>query len=72
MEEKIHSNPQIHFAWAGGTKKGTGHYYRIQGKDFLFEYDNTQGGANHVHAVWRDFDGDFGRDLLKEHYDKKH
>ena len=70
--KKIHSNPQVHFAWAGGTKKGTGHYYRIQGKDFLFEYDNTQGGANHVHAVWRDFDGDFGRDLLKEHYDKKH
>ena len=70
--KKIFSNPQVHFAWAGGTKRGVGHYYRIQGKDFLFEYDNTQGGANHVHAVWRDFDGDFGRDLLKAHHKKEH
>jgi hypothetical protein len=21
-----------------------------------------------VHSVWRDFDGDWGRDLLAEHY----
>ena len=27
---------------------------------------------NHVHAVWRDFSGDFGRDLLADHYKKKH
>ncbi|MBT5926062.1 MAG: hypothetical protein HOH33_05540 [Verrucomicrobia bacterium] len=27
-----------------------------------------QNGANHVHAVWRDFSNDFGRDLLKRHY----
>ena len=34
---------------------------------------NFQNGANHVHAVWRKFDGDFGRDLLKEHLkDHKH
>ena len=32
------------------------------------EYDNTQNGANHIHTVWRDFEGDFGRDLLREHY----
>ena len=30
--------------------------------------DNIQNGANHVHAVWRDFKNDFGRDLLKWHY----
>ena len=29
-------------------------------------------GANHIHTVWRDFDGDFGRDLLKEHYSAGH
>jgi hypothetical protein len=34
------------------------------------EYDNIQNGANHVHAVWRDFNGDFGRDLLKRHYEQ--
>jgi hypothetical protein len=32
------------------------------------EYDNTQDDANHIHSVWRDFAGDFGRDLLREHY----
>ena len=31
------------------------------------EYDNTQNDGNHVHSVWRDFNGDFGRDLLREH-----
>ncbi|MED6300002.1 MAG: DUF3500 domain-containing protein, partial [Verrucomicrobiota bacterium] len=70
--KKIFGNTNLHFAWAGSLKDGKGHYYRIQGSDFLFEYDNTQNGANHVHAVWRDFDGDFGRDILKEHHKEKH
>jgi hypothetical protein len=34
------------------------------------EYDNTQNNANHAHAVWRDAERDFGRDLLREHYDR--
>lgn len=63
---------KIVFAWMGGTEKGQGHYYRIQGPTFLLEYANTQNDANHVHAVWRDFDGDFGRDLLREHYQAEH
>ena len=58
----------IKFAWMGGAAKGEPHYYRIQGPSFLIEYDNTQGNANHVHSVWRHFKGDFGRDLLTEHY----
>ena len=58
----------VKFAWMGGLEKGQGHYYRVQGPTFLIEYDNTQGQANHVHTVWRDFDGDFGRDVLKAHY----
>ena len=62
----------IHFGWAGATKKGEGHYYRIQGKTFLVEFDNTQNNANHIHTVWRDFNGDFGRDLLNEHYKTAH
>lgn len=60
------------FAWAGGLNKGDGHYYRVQGPTFLLEYDNTQNGANHVHAVWRDFTNDFGEDLLKRHYEQAH
>lgn len=59
---------QIKFGWAGATELGKPHYYRIQGKTFLIEFDNTQDAANHIHTVWRDFDGDFGKDLLREHY----
>lgn len=62
----------IRFAWAGGKEQGKPHYYRIQGKTFLIELDNTQNNANHVHTVWRDFDGDFGEDLLREHYQHDH
>lgn len=54
----------IHFAWAGETKPGIGHYYRVHGKDFLIEFVNTQADAagnpaNHIHCVWRDLTGDF-------------
>ena len=63
---------RIHFAWAGGLERGEGHYYRVQGPTFLLEYDNTQNGANHIHTVWREFEGDFGRDLLREHHARDH
>ncbi len=59
---------KIHFAWAGGVTRGEPHYYRVQGTTFLIEYDDTQNNANHIHSVWRDFNGDFGDDLLREHY----
>lgn len=58
---------KIGFAWAGETERGKKHYYRVQGPTFLVEYDNTQNDGNHIHSVWRDFQGDFGRDLLREH-----
>jgi hypothetical protein len=60
----------IRFAWMGATTPapGAAHYYRIQGAAFLIEYDNTQNRANHQHIVWRDFNGDFGDDLLAMHY----
>ena len=57
----------IAFAWAGELERGKKHYYRVQGPTFLIEYDNTQNDGNHIHSVWRDFKGDFGMDLLREH-----
>jgi len=57
----------IAFAWAGETEKGKKHYYRLQGPTFLIEYDNAQNDGNHIHSVWRDFNGDFGADLLRAH-----
>lgn len=63
---------KLRFAFAGGRELGEAHYYRIQGPTFVLEYANTQNGANHVHASWRNFDGDFGRDLLREHMKAAH
>jgi hypothetical protein len=59
---------KVKFAWMGSAERGARHYYRIQGPTFLIELDNTQNDGNHIHSVWRDFKGDFGRDLLAEHY----
>ena len=63
---------KLHFTWAGGLELGQPHYYRVQGGNFILEYDNTQNDANHVHSIWRDFDHDFGGDLLKAHVDAAH
>jgi hypothetical protein len=62
----------LHFAWAGVFDRSGGHYYRIQGKTFVVEFDNTQNKANHIHTVWRNFNSDFGHDLLREHYAREH
>jgi hypothetical protein len=63
---------KVGFAWAGEAERGKKHYYRVQGPTFLIEYDNTQDDANHIHSVWRDFAGDFGRDVLREHLARVH
>ncbi len=64
--------PRITFGWAGGLSRGEQTYYRIQGPTFLIEFDNFQGRGNHIHTTFREFDGDFGRDLLREHYEHGH
>lgn len=55
---------QVRFAWAGATKPGVGHAYRVHGQRFLIEFNNTQSDpsgnpANHIHCVYRDLTGDF-------------
>ncbi len=62
----------ITFAWGGPVEKGHGHYYAIQGPTFIVEYDNTQNDANHIHSVWRQFEGDWGEDILAQHYARSH
>jgi hypothetical protein len=59
---------KLMFAWAGSIEAGKGDYYRIQSPAFLVEYDNTQNNNNHSHTVWRDFNGDFGFDVLAMHH----
>jgi hypothetical protein len=59
---------KLRFGWAGGIEPGQAYYYRIQGEDFLVEVSNIQNNANHIHTVWRDRAGDFGRDVLGAHH----
>jgi hypothetical protein len=72
MEHVKKAGTNMFFAWAGVEQRGGPHYYRIQAPAFLIEYDNTQNNANHIHSVWRDFNGDFGLDLLAMHYKSSH
>jgi len=72
LYEKIEKNgfDKIYFAWVGGTERHTPHYYIINGPDFLIEYDNVgfQNDGNHIHAILREKNNDFGADILKDHY----
>jgi hypothetical protein len=62
----------VHFAWAGSLEPGRPYYYRLHGPLMVIEYDNTQNDANHIHTVWHDLTRNFGRHLLKEHYQHGH
>jgi hypothetical protein len=62
----------VRFAWAGPDVANRGHYYAVRGPGFLIEYDNTLDGANHIHAVWRDLENDWGADQLAGHYASDH
>lgn len=57
-----------YLAWAGEISDRGAFYYRIHGPRLLIEFDNTRGGGNHIHSLWRDPAQDFGRDALWEHY----
>ncbi|MEO8705280.1 MAG: DUF3500 domain-containing protein [Kofleriaceae bacterium] len=65
----------ITFTWMGSTAPGKPHYFRLAGPRFVYEYDNTQEQATHVHTVWHvreSAGGDFGADLLRAHYRQDH
>lgn len=72
MDQINKAGRDVYFAWAGGIKPGDPHYYRVQTPSFLIELDDTQDNANHIHSVWREFNGDFGGDLLKVHCENSH
>ncbi len=58
----------VHFAWAGDTRRGTPHYFRVHTDRFLIELVNAVQNGNHIHSVLRDFDNDLGGELLKAHH----
>ena len=63
---KIASGGTLRFAWAGPIDGSGASYFRVRNERLLIEFSNAQNQANHVHAVWRDPIGDFGRELLGE------
>jgi len=72
--DRVRKTPasELHFLWIGALDPGKPHYWRVQGPRFAIELDNVQGGASHVHTLWRDLDDDFGEDLLRRHYEEQH
>ena len=60
------------FVWVGSMNPGEPHYYRLCTTNHLIEYDNSRNGGNHPHTAWREYDGDFGEDLIKKHHRDHH
>ncbi len=60
LERLLKGFSTIRFAWAGSFEPRNPQYYRLQGNDFLLEFDNSRNSGTHIHSVWRDFTGDFG------------
>ena len=72
---------QTHFSWIGGTDDDSVFYYRVHSPVILIEFDHHHGvfldndepEKFHIHTVVRTPNGnDYGRDLLRQHYEKDH
>jgi len=79
IEERL---DDTYFAWIGGTGDDSVYYYRIQSPVIYIEFDHQRPIAlarsqtptrDHIHAVIRTPNGnDYGKDLLRQHYEKHH
>jgi hypothetical protein len=67
--KKIFDPSILRFSYVDSTR-GYISYFCIITSEYLIEFDNQ--GGNHIHSVWRDFDGDFGRSLVTDHLRKDH
>jgi hypothetical protein len=79
-EVKAHLD-ETRFFWIGGTDDDSVYYYRIHSPVVLIEFDHQRGVAfdndepsrNHIHTVVRTPNGgDYGVDLLRQHYARHH
>lgn len=61
---------QTYLGWIGDTTGTVDIYYRIHGPSVLIEFDHMDRSRQHIHAVYRDPENDYGDDLLAEHYQK--
>ncbi|MEE8156103.1 MAG: DUF3500 domain-containing protein [Phycisphaerales bacterium] len=58
--------------WMGGTGVDEPHYWRIVGPHFAIEYAAPARDPDHVHALWRNTENDFGGELLRRHLAEHH
>ena len=80
MEEVRKHLGETYFAWIGGTGPDAVFYYRIHSPVILIEFDHQTPvalpgpkvpGRIHVHSVVRTPNGnDYGKDLLRQHYEQ--
>jgi len=67
--KKIFDPSTLRFSYTFSSRGYISYFYIIT-SEYLIEFDNQ--GGNHIHAAWRDFDGDFGRSLVTDHLRKEH
>jgi hypothetical protein len=59
--DQLSRDPEsIHFAWYGSTDPTKPHAFRVQGKAFFIDFNDTQNETNHIHTFYRSLLGDFG------------
>jgi len=79
MEEVRRHLDATHFAWIGATGADAVFYYRVHSPVILIEFDHQNPvalggprapGRRHIHSVVRTPNGnDYGKDLLRQHYE---
>lgn len=80
MDEVAARLDRTYFAWIGGTGPDDPFYYRIHSPVILIEFDHQTPvalpgprvpGKAHIHTVVRTPNGnDYGKDLLRQHYER--
>lgn len=73
---------ETYFAWMGGAEEDSVFYYRVHSPVIIIEFDHQRGQAfpeyekpykDHIHVVVRTPNGnDYGKDLLRQHYEQSH
>jgi hypothetical protein len=82
MKEVKDHLQETHFCWMGGIADDSTFYYRVQSPVIIIEFDHQRGIAfrehtkpykDHIHVIIRTPNGnDYGKDLLRQHYQFGH
>jgi hypothetical protein len=82
MDEVKRHLADTYFCWMGGMDDDSTFYYRVQSPVIIVEFDHQRGIAfreharpykDHIHVIVRTPNGnDYGKDLLRQHYQSGH